>query len=599
MFANSQDQVGVNGASANFYDVADKAEADRPTVLISLTTLNSASVLTPFFKSLERQSYPLNKIAIHVCDRGSTDTTWSDLKRFKSNHKSKAAAFELIQLPEAGPGVAHDANITKSTENYIFLVSPDVQFDRHAISGAVQTATIASDDVAMWELRQLPVESNKIYSPVSLETSWAHATCTLIRRSAYERVGGFETNAPWIGTDVELSYRLRDSGYRLLYCPNASYWRSLDASPKKDAPTVSYEAALSNLFMRLRYGTTRQRLAIPTMLLSLFKIPASERKGKLSIFALCMKFARHTPHFLLSRKRSSRVFPLAGWGYDFLRPGGNPASRFVPDAVLPRVSIVVRTEKGREGLLAECVRSLANQTYTNFEIIVAEDGTSGFAKAVVPAELLGDPTRLKFVQSAKSGVSESFNAGLEEATGEYLAVIEDDNLFFADHVERLVTSLESDSKAVGVYSSCMEVATDVESADPLIYVERQRRTLATRAFSRPLLWTTDYILMTSVVFRRSCYDERGGFDTDLTVSAAWDLWIRYTLDRPFDFVDLATCLCRAPAEQIEQDVKQAEVNRNKILVRRKQKNYTMIMSPGDFLELHDELERENAPANVA
>jgi GT2 family glycosyltransferase len=49
---------------------------------------------------------------------------------------------------------------------------------------------------------------------------WKHA-CIFIRKSAYEKVGGYEPKIFMYAEDVELSYRFRAFGYHLRYCPNA------------------------------------------------------------------------------------------------------------------------------------------------------------------------------------------------------------------------------------------------------------------------------------------------------------------------------------------------------------------------------------------
>ena len=73
--------------------------------------------------------------------------------------------------------------------------------------------------VAAWEMRQIPYEHPKAYDPVTLDTPWVSGAAMLLRRSAFEDVGGFDPRIFMYGEDVDLSWRLRARGWRLRYLP--------------------------------------------------------------------------------------------------------------------------------------------------------------------------------------------------------------------------------------------------------------------------------------------------------------------------------------------------------------------------------------------
>lgn len=81
---------------------------------------------------------------------------------------------------------------------------------------------LADPKVGIVEARQLPLELSKSYDPDTGDTSWASATCFLVRTDVIEQTGGFDTtDLAWSGYDVDLSWRARQRGWRVVHRPGA------------------------------------------------------------------------------------------------------------------------------------------------------------------------------------------------------------------------------------------------------------------------------------------------------------------------------------------------------------------------------------------
>ena len=78
----------------------------------------------------------------------------------------------------------------------------------------------ADKNIAAFELRQTPVDTGRHTDPVTLEINFADTAAVLVKRSAFEEVGGFDTNFNLLAF-VDLSWRLRAAGYKLQTCPLA------------------------------------------------------------------------------------------------------------------------------------------------------------------------------------------------------------------------------------------------------------------------------------------------------------------------------------------------------------------------------------------
>src|SRR5947209_5100860 len=73
---------------------------------------------------------------------------------------------------------------------YLFYLKPGVNPDPACLRHLLEAAE-SRPDGAIFEARQLPYENPKLYDLVTLETSWASLGACLIRRDAFEAVGGF------------------------------------------------------------------------------------------------------------------------------------------------------------------------------------------------------------------------------------------------------------------------------------------------------------------------------------------------------------------------------------------------------------------------
>ena len=107
---------------------------------------------------------------------------------------------------------------------------------------------------------------------------------------------------------------------------------------------------------------------------------------------------------------------------------------------LPLVSIIVRT-KNRPALLQEALQSICEQTYPKIEIIVVNDGGDDVSEVIRPFNSV-DITIVLVQFPVNLGRSKAANAGLDKATGEYIAFLDDDDWLETDHIYTLVQAIE-------------------------------------------------------------------------------------------------------------------------------------------------------------
>ena len=530
------------------------APADTPTpplLDVSLVTFNSSGWLPNFFASVLEQDYPTSRIRVLATDNGSSDASFQVLQEFARQHGAKFAEVIVTRQANRGFGAGHNVNLRSAAAEYFLVTNVDLEFERETLVRLIEQATASPDDVAGWECRQKPYEHPKYYQPTTLETTWCSSACVLLRTAALRHVAGYDEALFMYGEDVDLSYRLRDRGYRLLYTPRAVCWH-YGHTPGEPRATEFLGISLANLLLRLRFGGLRERLSIPLVYLSRWWIVLFRPRFVWGLLKLLPNFIRLAPTFLQSRQRSAAAFPFRGVGYELRRDRVPYEHKRSEQTDLPLVSIIIRTYAGRLGFLREAVASVVNQTYPNFELIVIEDGETGFAASYVRECAAKTDFAIHYLTSPKAGRCRAGNAGLAAARGRYIGFLDDDDYFFADHAETLMAQLLDSPRYAAAYAAAWEIATQVHSMLPLVYEELTHRTIYRQQFCRGLLWQHNYIPIQAILFDQRLYERHGGFDESLELLEDWNLWTRYSLDAEFVFVDKTTSGYRVPADASQQ-----------------------------------------------
>jgi glycosyltransferase involved in cell wall biosynthesis len=223
-------------------------------------------------------------------------------------------------------------------------------------------------------------------------------------------------------------------------------------------------------------------------------------------------------------------------------PAGSARRQAAPEAGQPRaaasparplVSVVIPTFNRPDRLL-EAVASVRAQTYPNVEIVVVNDGGVEVGDRLAA---LGD-RRLRYVRHKEnSGLAAARNTGIRATTGKYLAYLDDDDLFYPDHLETLVGALESGSHRVA-YTDAHRAHQVLENGS---YVTTLRVVPYSLDFDADRMLDANFVPVLCFLHDRSCLDAVGAFDESLKRLEDWDLWIRMSRKFPFLHIRKITC----------------------------------------------------------
>ena len=490
------------------------------------------------------------KLSIFIHDN-SADPGAMRAFREALRESGRFARVELVHTGEnVGFGAAHNANAKLGSAPFFFIVNPDCVLEPGALAALLELARADEDRVAAWEMRQIPYEHPKSYDPVTLETCWTSGAATLYRRRDFEAAGGFDPAIFLYGEDVDLSWRLRARGSILRYVPKAAVVHDTYAHAGEVKPQQVFGSVYANLALRTRYGRARSVVKGLVLWAGQLLAPESFPGRRRGIWNTGVRFLRDAGHFRRTRVQpNARFRPVfCGWGFELRRDGAFHEMRSRRGGArdsLPLVSILVRTT-GRPAWLRQALASCAGQTYANLEVVVVEDGDAT-SRAVVDEFSSRLPIRY-LATGARVGRARAGNIALQQASGEWLNFLDDDDLLFADHVEVLVAAVRG-ANALAAYGFAWEAAT--RAADPAVgsHEEVDVAPRYRQAFDRGRLWRQNYLPIQSVLFHRSLWERHGGFEEDMDQLEDWNLWTRYAADHDFVAIGKTTSKYRVPADR--------------------------------------------------
>ncbi len=180
-----------------------------------------------------------------------------------------------------------------------------------------------------------------------------------------------------------------------------------------------------------------------------------------------------------------------------------------------KVSVIV-PNYNHAAYLPDALDSILAQRYPDFEIIVVDDGSTDHSREVID----GYGERVRPIFQENQGLSAARNSGIRVARGEYIALLDADDLYEPDFMRVMAGALAADPAAAAVFCGYRFVD---EQNRALPQVEA-RPVPAELVF--PALADGNFLVPESMLVRRGCYEKLGLFDPALTACEDWDMWLR-------------------------------------------------------------------------
>ncbi len=181
---------------------------------------------------------------------------------------------------------------------------------------------------------------------------------------------------------------------------------------------------------------------------------------------------------------------------------------------MPKVSVIIPTYN-RMHLIARAIDSVLAQTFTDYEIIVIDDGSKDDTQQILQTY----QTKIKYIFQDNQGISEARNRGIQESKGEYIAFLDSDDWWAPEKLTEQVKILNT-HKNIGIVYSRMPIINEKGET-----IGMKPNGASGKNF-KELLEIWGDLPTSTVLTRRECFDKVGTFDKDLPPMEDIDMWLR-------------------------------------------------------------------------
>lgn len=224
---------------------------------------------------------------------------------------------------------------------------------------------------------------------------------------------------------------------------------------------------------------------------------------------------------------------------------------------MPRVSVVCIVYNSMTYLPAT-VASVLAQTFTDFELVIVDDGSSDNVIEWVSA--LTD-ARIRLVSQANKGIPGARNTGIEHARGEFIAFLDGDDLWEPMKLEKQVACLALRPEVGFVHTAIRYIDANGHEVNQVLSVRGDGDVWRDLAVQNPVRCGSTPLV------RRKCFEDVGVFDPTLFFCDDWDMWIRISKRHHFAAINEPLTLYRQHGANMTKSYQAIMPNLQRVIER--------------------------------
>ncbi len=199
----------------------------------------------------------------------------------------------------------------------------------------------------------------------------------------------------------------------------------------------------------------------------------------------------------------------------------------------PSISVVMPVFNG-EKYLSEAIKSVLNQTYNDFKLILINDGSTDNTEQIIKSF---DDSRIVYIKNdGNKGLAFSFNAGITKAIGRYIARMDADDICEKNRFEKQLNFLESNPD-IGIVGSSVIMIDERGNKIKILNRETSHINIKwSSLFSTPMFHPS--VMGKTEIFKNNLYDE------NFKNSEDYELWSRLLFSTNIIFANIAEPLLR-------------------------------------------------------
>jgi len=262
---------------------------------------------------------------------------------------------------------------------------------------------------------------------------------------------------------------------------------------------------------------------------------------------------------------------------------------------MPRVSVIIPAYNAMN-YLPQTLKSVLKQTFTDFEILIINDGSSD--DIVEWASQISD-SRVKLISQINQGVSAARNTGIRNAQGEYIAFIDADDLWEPTKLEKQVNCLEA-NPVVGLVYTWTAFIDQFGQPTGVSKVSHAEGNVWEKIVIQDMISPGG-----SAMVRTECFDKVGLFDVELRIGEDRDMWTRIAAICPFAVIKEFLTLYRRHSQnttisnekiipQLSKVIEKTFENASENLLYLKRRSYCWIHIYAAWSSIQDEKDYKKA-----
>lgn len=226
---------------------------------------------------------------------------------------------------------------------------------------------------------------------------------------------------------------------------------------------------------------------------------------------------------------------------------------------MPEVSVIIPTHNRNDRIIST-VKSVISQTFTDFEIIIVNDGED--EQSLLDNLDRFHDRRIRFLKNRrKKGANGARNTGFQNAKGKYIAFLDDDDRWHPDKIEKQILKFNELPDEVGIVYSGYEIVS-VSSSEFYKKIYPRKRGMIQQD-----ILSGNFIGSPTPLVKRSVFPDGVPYDENLESAQDWELWIRLSGNTEVEYIEEILAEYVVHGEQISSDLSKKLDSLNYIIIK--------------------------------
>lgn len=388
----------------SYRDYDPEVQSTTPMVSIYIAVNNAIDTVDQTIQSALHQTY--RDFDIIICDYGSTDGTNEHLRKTYNDN----SRIKLLHAENVGISAASNLCIGNASGMYLLQLEEGDRLEPHAVEQLLSAIDSNPELSCVYGIEKSDENLPEIHSGFdrnNLLTKMVVTKPRLFRKRDWSRVNGFSEN------------------YDIAY--NHDFFQKLSEIGKLALQNETFcSSNIETLKPNLDYNKIKLDETKTIIQKALVRLDLSEWRVQ-------------TQNYMTGKS-----------GISLTKHGNSLGGKG------PFLSVVIIT-RNRANLLSDAVRSTLNQSYDNFELIVIDDGSTDDTVSTVKAF---NDARIRLISTEQSGIPKARNLGVKKAKGEYIVIMDDDDLMLPNRLQEQIDCLTPGSS--GSYGGWVDQNSEME-----------------------------------------------------------------------------------------------------------------------------------------